>query len=106
MKRFAIIAAIAGAGAMAASAGETVAFTDIDANADGQISEAEFVSFKTAAGAHTEAEASEKFAKIDADFDGAVTEAELTAAMEAWDAEKDADVEADVDVDLETDTTY
>lgn len=106
MKRFAIIAAIAGAGAMAASAGEMAAFTDIDANGDGQVSEAEFVSFKTADGEYTEAEASEKFAKIDADYDGVVTEAEMTAAMEAWKAEKDADVDADVDVELETDTSY
>lgn len=103
MKRFAIIAATAAAGAFAASAGEAVAFTDIDANADGQVSEAEFVTYKTADGKLTEAEASEKFVKIDADADGVVTEAELTAAMEAWADEK---ADTDVDIDVETDSSY
>ncbi len=102
MKRFAFIAAAAAAGAFTASAGEMVAFTDIDANADGMVTEAEFVTYKTADGDVTEAEASEKFAKIDADYDGEVTEAELTAAMEEWADDKDADV----DVEIDTDTDY
>ncbi|WP_300395243.1 EF-hand domain-containing protein [Henriciella sp.] len=101
MKRIAIIAAAASAGAFAASAGEMVAFTDIDANGDGVVTEAEFVTYKTADGEYTEEEASEKFVKIDANADGSVSEAELTSAMAEW---KDKDVEADVDVDLETDT--
>ena len=105
MKRFAFIAAAAATGAFAASAGEMVAFADIDTDADGQVTEAEFTAYKTADGEVTEAEAAEKFAKIDADYDGVVTEAELTAAVEAWKAEKD-DAEVDVEIDTESDSGY
>jgi len=52
MKRFAIISAVAATGALAASAGEMVAFTDVDANGDGAVSESEFVTYKTADGKH------------------------------------------------------
>lgn len=102
MKRFAFIAAATATAALGATAGEMVAFTDIDADADGMVTEAEFVSYKTADGKYTEEEAAEKFAKIDADYDGSVTEAELTTAMEAWADEKDADV----DIEVETDSGY
>lgn len=103
MKRFAIISAIAATGALAASAGEMATFTDIDADGDGLVTEAEFVTYKTADGNHTEQEASDKFLLIDADADGAVTEAELTAAMDEWE-QKDSDVE--IDIETETDSSY
>jgi len=109
MKRFAIIAAAASAGAFAASAGEMAAFTDIDADGDGVVTESEFVTYKTADGEHTEAEATEKFAKIDADASGDVTEAELTTAMEKWEEEKeswDEKTDSDADVELDSETTY
>ena len=103
MKRIAIIAAAASAGAFAASAGEMVAFTDIDTDADGVVTEAEFVTYKTADGEYTEAEATEKFVKIDADASGDITEAELTSAMEEWKEDK---ADAEVDVEVETDSSY
>lgn len=104
MKRFAfIVAAAAATGAFAASAGEMAAFTDIDADGDGAVTEAEFVEYKAADGDKTEAEASEKFMKVDADADGEVTEAEFDTAMEEWKDKKDADVEVDVETDTGSD---
>lgn len=89
MKRFALIATAAAAGAFAASAGEMVAYTDIDTNSDGMITETEFVTYKTAKGDVSQAEASEKFAMADANDDGVVTKAEFDAAVEAWKDKKD-----------------
>lgn len=103
MKRFAIISTLAAAGAFAASAGEMAAFADIDTNEDGVVTEAEFISYKTADGSMTDMEAADKFIQVDANADGTVTEDELTAAKEEW---KDKDANADVEVDVETDSTY
>lgn len=101
MKRFAIISAVAATGALAASAGEMVAFTDVDANGDGAVSESEFVTYKTADGKHSAEEATDMFVMVDANADGSVSKAEFTAAKEAW-KHKDADVEADVELDVQT----
>lgn len=57
-------------------------FNKYDANADGVVTEAEFVAAKTAKGKVTSAEASEKFVKI-AGTDGQMTLAELENAMSA-----------------------
>ena len=103
MKRFAIMSTLAAAGALAASAGEMVAFTDIDANGDGSVSESEFVTYKIAEGEHSAQEASEMFLIVDADANGSVSKAEFTAAKEAW-KRTDAEVDADVELDVQTDT--
>ena len=100
MKRIAIIAAAASAGAFAASAGEMTAFSDIDTDASGTVTEGEFIAHKTADGKLTVEEASEKFVEIDADADGEITKDD----MEAWKADKDVGVDVDVETDLEMDT--
>ena len=102
MKRFVIIAAGAAAGALAASAGD---FADIDTDANGTVSEAEFTAYKTAEGDTTEAEAAEKFAMIDADYDGEVTEAEMEEAKEEWEDKKSDRMSGDMS-DTDTDTDY
>ena len=98
MKRIAIIAAAASAGAFAASAGEMVAFSDIDADASGTVTEGEFIAYKTADGDVTVEEASEKFAEIDADLDGEITKED----MEAWKADKDVDVSVETELQMDT----
>ena len=55
-------------------------FNKYDANADGVVTEAEFVAAKTASGKATAEEASAKFTKI-AGTDGQMTLAELESAM-------------------------
>ena len=104
MKRIAIIAAAASAAAFSASAGEMAAFSDIDADASGTVSESEFVAHKTADGKLTVEEASDKFVEIDADADGEVTRDE----MEAWKAEwSESEVGVETDTELDTpDTDY
>lgn len=57
-------------------------FEKIDANADGTISQAEFVAHKTADGKYTAEKASEKFSAIAGD-DGQITLAEMEGAMKA-----------------------
>ncbi|HIG23397.1 hypothetical protein [Henriciella sp.] len=107
MKRFAIIlAGAAAAGTFAASAGEMTAFGDIDTDASGTISQEEFVTWKTADGDVTEAEATEKFAMVDADYDGEVTEAEYEEAKEDWAEEKDASDDMTDDSEMGVDTDY
>ena len=56
-------------------------FNKYDANADGVVTEAEFVAVKTSGGDVTAAEASAKFSKI-AGTDGRMTLAELETAMD------------------------
>jgi hypothetical protein len=107
MKRFAIvIAGAAAAGALAASAGEMSAFSDVDTDASGTISQEEFVAWKTADGDVTGAEATEKFAMIDADYDGEVSEAEYEEAKEAWAEKEDASDDMTDDSDMGVDTDY
>jgi hypothetical protein len=70
--------------ALMAHAGEMPDFSGLDTDADGRLSEAEFVSWKTASGRTTESEAVAKFTKFDTDADGYVLEAEYNAAIDAW----------------------
>ena len=62
---------------------ESVSFATVDANADGFISESEFVGWKTADGETSPAEALVKFIEIDADASGMISESEMAAAMSA-----------------------
>jgi Ca2+-binding EF-hand superfamily protein len=109
MKRFVIIAAGATtAAALAASAGEMPSFGDIDTDASGAITEAEFVAYKTADGEKTAEEARDVFAMIDTNMDGQVSKVEMEMAMEEWKDEK-SDVETDTDDESDdgmSDTTY
>lgn len=70
-------------GAMATAHAGTASdyFGKYDSNADGVVTEAEFVAVKTASGKVTAAEAQEKFTRI-AGTDGQMTLAELQTAME------------------------
>ncbi|MEP1143873.1 MAG: EF-hand domain-containing protein [Henriciella sp.] len=67
--------------AFSASAGEDIQFSTVDANADGFISESEFVGWKTATGEYSAADALVKFIEIDADASGMISEEEMKAAM-------------------------
>lgn len=70
--------------ALMGHAGEMPDFSGLDTDADGRVSEAEFVSWKTSTSRASEAEAVAKFTKFDADADGYVLEAEYNAAIDAW----------------------
>ena len=59
-------------------------FDDYDTDADGLITEAEFVSRKTGGDRSVEAEAVAKFAKFDVDGNYTVSEEEFNMALEAW----------------------
>lgn len=87
MTRIAILSAVAFC-AFSASAGENVSFSTVDTNADGMISETEFVAWKTAKGDVSAADALVKFIEIDTDASGMISEAEMQAAQDA--KEKDA----------------
>lgn len=71
-----------GALAMAHAGSPADYFKTYDANADGIVTEAEFISAKTQSGKASAAEATEKFMKI-AGADGQMTLAELETAMKA-----------------------
>lgn len=83
LKIFSCAGVLAGLGAFAmAHAGSPADyFNKYDANADGVVTEAEFVAVKTESGKATAAEASAKFTKI-AGTDGQMTLAELETAMD------------------------
>lgn len=89
IKMIASAAALAGLGAFAvASAGSPEdKFKKYDTNADGVVTEAEFVAVKTEGGKYTAEEASAKFAKVAGD-DGEMTLAEMEAAVAAHKAAK------------------
>ena len=95
MQRTPFLVAAAFATALMAHAGEMPDFSGIDTDADGKISEAEFVSWKTADGRTTEAEAMAKFTKFDKDSDGWIIEAEYNAALDAWRAQSPPDPGSD-----------
>ncbi len=82
MTRYLILSGLAFC-ALGATAGEAVTFATVDANADGFVSESEFVGWKTADGETSPAEALIKFIEIDADASGMISEAEMEAAMAA-----------------------
>ncbi|MEO1660962.1 MAG: hypothetical protein AAFR51_08240 [Pseudomonadota bacterium] len=81
MTRFAILGALALC-ALPVSASENVDFAAVDSDADGLISETEFISWKMAQGETNPADALVKFIEIDADGDGKITAAELAAAKD------------------------
>ena len=66
--------------ALGAQAGEDVQFSTVDSDADGVISEREFVSWKTSLGEASPADALIRFIEIDVDSSGGITKAELEAA--------------------------
>ncbi len=88
MKRIAIISAFAGFGALAAQAGEDPAakFAEMDVDASGVVSEAEFVSYATVDGEWSVEDARVKFQAAAGD-DGELT---LEEAQAAWAAKDDA----------------
>lgn len=69
--------------AIGATANAGADFAKVDVNADGFVSETEFVTWKTASGEMSAADALIKFIEIDADASGMISEAEMEAAMEA-----------------------
>lgn len=75
-------AAFAGSAMIAVAGPEGDQFGAMDADGDGLVTEAEFVTYATATGKHSEADAKAKFAEISGD-DGALTFAELEAARDA-----------------------
>ena len=83
LKLISCAGALAGLGAFAvAHAGSpSEYFSKYDTNADGVVTEAEFVAVKTASGKVTADEATAKFTKI-AGTDGQMTLAELETAMQ------------------------
>ena len=79
--------------AIGATASAGADFAAVDVNADGFVSETEFVTWKTASGEMTAADALIKFIEIDADASGMISEAEMEAAMEAKEEEASKDTE-------------
>ena len=69
--------------AIGATASASADFATVDVNADGFVSETEFVTWKTASGEMSAADALIKFIEIDADASGMISESEMEAAMEA-----------------------
>lgn len=70
--------------ALMGHAGEMPDFSLLDLDADGLVTEDEYVSFKANAGKASEAEAKAKFTKLDLDSNGTVTEQELADAIDTW----------------------
>ncbi|MEM9572088.1 MAG: hypothetical protein AAF996_11520 [Pseudomonadota bacterium] len=69
--------------AIGATASAGTEFATVDVNADGFVSETEFVSWATASGELSAADALIKFIEIDTDASGMISEAEMKAAMDA-----------------------
>ena len=86
-QRTPFLVAAAFATALMGHAGEMPDFSGLDTDADGRISEAEFVSWKTSGERKSEAEAVAKFSKFDKDGDGWIIEAEYNSAIDAWRAQ-------------------
>ncbi|MCR9270310.1 MAG: EF-hand domain-containing protein [Henriciella sp.] len=95
MTRTFILGAAVSLFAFAASASEQVQFETVDTNADGFISESEFVTWKTSSGDYSAADALVAFIEIDADASGMISEAEMAAALATKDDEKTSDSMSD-----------
>jgi len=94
MKRFTILSALAGLGALAAYAGTAAdKFSAMDTDGNDAVTEAEFVSWAVVEGDHSADEASAKFAKL-AGEDDTLTLAELESAMKAGEADAQAEEDA------------
>ena len=94
MKRFTMISALAGLGALAAHAGDPAdTFSAMDTDGDDGVTQAEFVSWAIIHGDTSADEASAKFARL-AGEDDTLTLAELEAAMKAKEAEAQAEEDA------------
>lgn len=87
-----IVSAAFAAGAFAPAFAGSAAdyFTKMDTNADGVVTQAEYVSYKTAGGKHTAEKAEASFTKMAGD-DAQLTMAELEGAMKAYKAKKKKD---------------
>ncbi|MDJ0920567.1 MAG: EF-hand domain-containing protein [Henriciella sp.] len=81
MTRIALITAAAIVCLSGAQAQVEATFEIVDTNADGYVSQGEFVSWQTASGEVTVTEATIKFVEIDTDGSGSITLAEMSAAM-------------------------
>ncbi len=84
MRRFCFLSAAAMATALMGHAGELPDFSDFDVDADGVISQAEFVAYKTTEGRLSDADAMAKFIRFDLNGDGELTKPEMSKAVEAW----------------------
>lgn len=82
-----IAAAIIGSVSVAAAGPLNEAFGAMDADADGLVTEAEFVTYSVSTGKHTEVEAAEKFAEMAGD-DAVLTYSEFEAAHSAADGDR------------------
>lgn len=81
-------AAFLGGAAMALAGTPAETFASMDTDANGLVSETEFVAFATTKGGHSAEEASAKFAKL-AGTDGNLSLAELEAASLVEDTQED-----------------
>ncbi len=81
-------AALLGGTAMALAGTPAETFASMDTDANGLVSEAEFVAYATAKGGHSAEEAGAKFAEL-AGTDGSLTLAELEASDLVEDTQED-----------------
>ncbi|MEM9938121.1 MAG: EF-hand domain-containing protein [Pseudomonadota bacterium] len=88
MTRIALITAASVVCLLGAQAQVEATFETVDTNADGYVSQGEFVSWQTASGEVTVAEATVKFVEIDTDGSGTITLAEMSAAMKGSDEDE------------------
>lgn len=76
----ALVAVTLGVSGVALAGSPADYFGKIDANADGNVSEAEFVTYKTAGGKYSSEDAAAKYAKLSGG-DGTFTLADMEAVM-------------------------
>ncbi len=94
-----LAAAVFIGGALSATAEGTAAekFASMDVDANGSVNVAEFVTYVTSSGKHSEADAQAKFAELAGD-DGALSLEELEAAYAAKEAAKAEPTESEASV--------
>lgn len=84
----AVVAISLGVSGVALAGSPADYFGKIDANADGNVTEAEFVAYKTADGKYTAEDAASKYAKLSGG-DGTFTLVDMEASMEKAKSKKD-----------------